>query len=201
MKFGDEPHDIEPEPEVRAAVGVEARLPQRLEDPARASPAAAADRDSPLRCARRSGSAARRTRDRRAGLAEIDRVVDELVEHLHDQVRQTPSMLERLIRRLEREIPLREGACAYAETAEAITGTRSKSAPLGAVDRLFDARGGSPSRPGWHSAARCLRGRDRGTRARSAVGGLSVSRFSSEERTIVSGVRISCASLPASVRR
>ena len=68
------------------------------------------------------------------------------------------------------------------------------------LDRLLDARRGAHRDEDGVQPLAALASALQ-VDAGAAAGGLSDSRFSSEERTMVSGVRISCASLPASVRR
>src|SRR6185312_1893840 len=99
-------HDIETEPEMRPAVTAAARLPERLEQP-----------PTGLGCERRSGVVdfeqsgrcftAPTNRDGGAGGTEVDGIVDELVEKLHDQVGRAFD-LDRLRRQIGCEMTLRE---------------------------------------------------------------------------------------------
>src|SRR5579872_5917550 len=85
MKFRDEPDDVKTQSEVRAAGGARAGLPERLEQTAAA-----------FRRKRRTGvihlqygfaSLSPQSHDDRCARGtEIDRVVDQLVEHLHDEI-------------------------------------------------------------------------------------------------------------------
>src|SRR4030081_1045224 len=88
MEFSDEPNYVKSETEMRAAVGIGAGLPQGLEEPV-----------AGVRGQRGAGVVdlhygavglePHSEDDRRACGTEIHRIINELIEHLHDQVRRS----------------------------------------------------------------------------------------------------------------
>ncbi len=89
MEFRDQPHDVQPQAEMRLVVMALALLEQGLEQPAEhgLGNRRAVVRDAELVVA--AGLRARRTRDEAGRRTEIHRILDELVEHLHDQIGRT----------------------------------------------------------------------------------------------------------------
>ena len=140
MELGDQPHDVQAEAEVGTAVVAAASgLPERLEEPA-----------ADLGRQRRPGVIdlqhrgvrleAQPDRDRGARQAEVRSIVDQLIEHLHDQVW---SSLNRgcFARQLRRKAAIRKGDPVRSDR-RGKQRDEIKSGALRTADRLFHARRG-----------------------------------------------------------